>query len=174
VTGNYAAMAALDETDRKFLDRAIDLSEAALRDPGKTPFGSLVVCDGEIAGEGAASVVEQSDPTAHAEVVALRRAGSRLQRHLLEGATLYSSSEPCPMCLAACYWARISRVVFSATSRDVAENGFEDLQFYRELRYSPDQRSLPEDAAGRPLRERAAAVLRSWAGQFPGQVEPKY
>lgn len=167
-------MASLGETDRKFLDRAIDLSEAALRDVGKTPFGSVVVWDGEIAGEGTASVIEQSDPTAHAEVVALRRAGSRLQRHLFEGATLYSSSEPCPMCLVACYWARVSRVVFAATTRDVAEYGFEDLQFYREIRYPPERRSLPGDAAGGPLRERAAAVLRAWADQVPEPVEPKY
>jgi len=167
-------MAALTETDRAFLCRAIDLSGAALRDPGKTPFGSVVVCGGEVAGEGAASVVEQSDPTAHAEVVALRAAGARLHRHLFEGATLYSSSEPCPMCLTACYWAAISRVVFAATSRDVAEYGFEDLRFYREVQKPPQRRALPEDAAGEALRERAAAILRAWAGQVPGQVEPKY
>ena len=166
-------MAVLDETDREFLNRAIDLSAAALREAGKTPFGSVVVTDGQIAGEGTASVIQQSDPTAHAEVVALRRAGSRLRRHLFEGATVYSSSEPCPMCLTACYWARVARVVFAATSRDVADYGFEDLQFYREIRNPPRRRSLPGDPAGEPLRERAAAVLRAWAVQAPGQAEPK-
>lgn len=167
-------MTALNDADREFLNRAIELSRAALRDESKTPFGSVVVYQGEIAGEGTASVIEQSDPTAHAEIVALRRAGSKLRRHLFEGATVYSSSEPCPMCLTACYWARISRVVFAATSHDVAGSGFEDLQFYREIRYPPQRRSLPEDAAGEPLREQAAAILRAWAEQVPGPVEPKF
>jgi guanine deaminase len=87
---------------------------------------------------------------------------------------MYSSSEPCPMCLIACYWARIPRVVFGATSYDAATYGFEDLQFYRELTHPLGQRAIQEDAADEDLRETAAAGLRAWAAQLPFPVEPKY
>ena len=91
-------------------------------------------------GEGTSCVVELRDPTARAEVMALRAAGAALGRHLFEDSVPYASSEPCPMCLVACYWARVPRVAFGATSYDVATYGFEDLQFYRELRLSADER----------------------------------
>jgi guanine deaminase len=82
-------------------------------------------------------------------------------------ATMYASSEPCPMCLVACYWARLSRLVYGATSLDVGTYGFEDLQLYRELTYPAERRSLREDAADEPLRGHAAEVLRRWAEQLP-------
>lgn len=132
----------------------------ALEDQGKTPFRAILVLDGEIVSEGTASVIELIDPSAHAEVMALRNAAQKLKRHLLPGSVLYSSSEPCPMCLTACYWARVSRLVFGATSFDVATYGFEDLQLYRELATGTDQRSLPEASADEPLRALAADVLR--------------
>jgi tRNA(Arg) A34 adenosine deaminase TadA len=160
--------------DREFLHRAIEISRRALQDEGKTPFGAVVVVGGEIAGEGTSSVVELSDPTAHAEVMALRHAGARLGRHLLEDGVMYASSEPCPMCLTACYWARIPRLVFAATTYDVAANGFEDLQLYRELARPRDQRGLREEAADPQFREQAASVLQTWSRQLPAPVEPKY
>jgi guanine deaminase len=164
----------LGDADRRYLQRAIDISRHALEDEGKTPFGALVVIGGQIVGEGTSCVVELQDPTAHAEVMALRAAGSALGRHLLEDAVMYASSEPCPMCLVACYWARIPRVVFAATSYDVATYGFEDMQFYRELTYPAGKRFLQEDAAGDRQRQNAAAVLRAWADKLPFDVEPKY
>lgn len=112
---------------------SIDLSRRALDDHGKTPFGAILVLNDEIVSEGTSSVIELFDPSAHAEVMALRNAARKLERHLLPGSVLYSSSEPCPMCLTACYWAQVSRLVFGATSHDVATYGFEDLQLYREL-----------------------------------------
>jgi guanine deaminase len=160
--------------DREFLKRAIEISRRALEDKGKTPFGAIVVVGGEIVGEGESSVVELSDPTAHAEVMALRHAGARLRRHLFEDGVMYASSEPCPMCLTACYWARIPRLVFGATSYDVAANGFEDLQLYQELARQRDQRSLREEPASPQLREEAASVLKAWGLQLPAPVEPKY
>lgn len=163
----------LNQADRKFLERAIELSRHALEDQGKTPFGAIVVIGNEVVSEGTSSVVELSDPTAHAEVMALRHAGEALGRHLFEDGVMYASSEPCPMCLVACYWARVPRIVFGATSYDVAANGFEDLQFYRELTYPVEGRSLREDVARGDLGERAAAVLRSWAGALPEPVVPK-
>ena len=167
-------MASLSETDQDFLRRAIDISRHALKDQGKTPFGAIVVVGEEIVGEGTSTVVELLDPSAHAEVMALRSAATRLQRHIIEDGTLYSSSEPCPMCLTACYWSRIPRVVFGATSYDVATYGFEDLQLYRELARPSDQRSIREDEADQSLRSEAADVLRAWAEELPEPVEPKY
>ncbi|MCZ4125980.1 nucleoside deaminase [Streptomyces sp. H39-S7] len=164
---------ALTEADQGFLTRAIELSRHALEDEGKTPFGAIVVIDGAIVSEGTSSVVELSDPTAHAEVMALRHAGKKLGRHLFEDGVMYASSEPCPMCLVACYWARLPRIVFGATSHDVALNGFEDLQLYRELTYPADRRSLREDVAGGRLGEQAAEVLRSWGAALPETVVPK-
>jgi tRNA(Arg) A34 adenosine deaminase TadA len=167
-------MSNLGPADMEFLQRAIEISRHALEDEGKTPFGALVVVNGEVAGEGTSSVVELLDPSAHAEVMALRHAGTRLRRHLFTDGVMYTSSEPCPMCLTACYWARIPRLVFAATSHDVATNGFEDLQLYRELARQREQRALLEEAADQPLREQAADVLKAWADQLPEPVQPKY
>lgn len=164
----------LDETDRRYLERAIEVSRRALDDEGKTPFGALVVVDDKVVGEGTSQVVELRDPTAHAEVMALRAAVTALGRHIIEDGVLYSSSEPCPMCLIACYWARIPRVVFGATSHDVATYGFEDLQFYRELTRPGEERSVQDVAAGGELREAAVAGLRAWTKTLPFTVEPKY
>lgn len=137
-------------------------------------LGAIVVIDGQIISEGTSSVVELRDPTAHAEVMALRNAGAALGHHLFEDGVMYASSEPCPMCLCACYWARLPRLVFGATSYDVATNGFEDLQLYREMSRRVEERFLREEVADGPLREKAANVLRSWAAAFPGTVESKY
>jgi len=167
-------MSNLKQTDREFLQRAIEISRHALEDEGKTPFGAVVVVNGEIAGEGTSSVVELLDPTAHAEVMALRHAGIKMQRHLLEDGVMYASSEPCPMCLAACYWARIPRLVFAATSHDVAANGFEDLQLYREFAGPREARTLQEETSGPELRKQATDVLQAWADRLPEPVKPKF
>lgn len=106
--------------------------------------------------------------------MALRAAGAELGRHLMEDAVMYASSEPCPMCLVACYWARIPRLVYAANSHDVAVNGFEDLQFYRQLALPNAERTLlAETAADGEAREIAAASLASWADKLPFPVEPK-
>lgn len=165
--------AQLSAQDEAFLQHAIELSRHALEDEGKTPFGAIIVIDGEIVGEGTSSVIELCDPTAHAEVMALRHAATTMGTHLLEAGTMYTSSEPCPMCLVACYWARLPRLVFGATSHDVAVNGFEDLQLYRELTYPAERRSLNEQPAEGELRKQAADVLRSWSEALPFDVEPK-
>lgn len=164
----------LDDADRRYLQRVIQISRRALEDDGKTPFGAVVVIDGQIVGEGTSRVVELHDPTAHAEVMALRAAGEAMGTHLFETGVLYCSSEPCPMCLVACYWARLPRLVFAATSYDVATSGFEDFQLYRELTLQRDQRSLREDTADDDLRQEAAGALRAWADKLPFTVEPKY
>jgi tRNA(Arg) A34 adenosine deaminase TadA len=167
-------VSSLSQADQDYLQRAIAISRRALENPDKIPFGAVVVVEGEIIGEGANSVVELLDPSAHAEVMALRSAAAKLRRHLMPEATLYSSSEPCPMCLTASYWARIPRIVFGATSHDVATYGFEDLRLYRELSQPSARRSLREDTAGEALRSEAAEVLRAWAERRPEPVVPKY
>jgi guanine deaminase len=172
--GQTELMSSLTTADADYLRTAIELSCRALEDQGKTPFGAILVIDGEVISEGTNSVIELLDPSAHAEVMALRNAARKLQRHQLPGSVLYSSSEPCPMCLTACYWARVSRVVFGATSYDVATYGFEDLRLYRELATNIEQRSLTEVSAGESLRSAAADVLRKWAENFPEPVTPKF
>lgn len=163
----------LSQFDRHFLERAIEVSRLALEDEGKTPFGAVVVVNAKEIAQGTSSVVELRDPTAHAEVMALRHAGAALGRHIMEDAVMYCSSEPCPMCLVACYWARIPRVVCGASSLQVAQNGFEDLQLYRELQLQADARSLRVEIATDDLSAKAAGVLQAWADQLPTRVEPK-
>jgi tRNA(Arg) A34 adenosine deaminase TadA len=166
-------MAQRPKTDDVFLAQAIELSQRALRDEGKTPFGAILVIDGEVIAEGTSSVIELADPTAHAEVMALRNAGKKLGRHLFPDAVMYASSEPCPMCLTACYWARIPRLMFGANCHDVGMAGFEDLQLYRELAGSASSRSLKEQAAGPALRAQALRILKAWSDALPHPVEPK-
>ena len=160
-------MTVIEAADRRYLQRAIELSRGGVSDNSKMPFGAVVVVDGRVAGGSGNRVAELHDPTAHAEVMALRAAGQALGTHQFEAGVLYSSSEPCPMCLAACYWARLPRVVFGAASDDVAAVGIEDAEFYRELTLPRGQRSLREDAAGDDLRQAAADVLRTWAAAVP-------
>jgi tRNA(Arg) A34 adenosine deaminase TadA len=112
----------LNSADERLLDHAIEISRKALEDQGKTPFGAIIVIGDEVVSEGTSSVVELRDPTAHAEVMALRAAGSVLGRHLMPDAVMYAS-EPCPMCLVACYWAEIPRLVYGASTRDVGTYG---------------------------------------------------
>ncbi len=107
------------------------------------PFGAVVVRDGVIVGEGANSVIGTCDPTAHAEVVAIRSAAAALRNFVLAGSTIYASSEPCPMCLAAIYWARLDAIVFASDRHVAARAGFDDGTFYEELAKRPEDRSVP-------------------------------
>ena len=160
-------MSSLTTDDETYLRMAIELSRRVLEE-GKTPFGAILVRGGEVVSEGTSSVIELVDPTAHAEVMALRNAARKLKRHLLPGSVLYSSSEPCPMCLSACYWAQVSRIVFGATSHDVATCGFEDLQLYRELASDTAQRSLTEVGAEGSLARKPQTCCAIGARDFRG------
>jgi tRNA(Arg) A34 adenosine deaminase TadA len=125
------------------LDRAIELARQAMHDNAGGPFGAVIVRDGDVIAEGSNSVVATNDPTAHAEVVAIRRASAALGRFSLEGCDIYSSSEPCPMCLASIYWARLDRIYYAATRDDAARGGFDDSYFYDELARPESDRSVP-------------------------------
>lgn len=152
----------LDDDDEKYLRLAVDLSRGYQADRRRWPFGAVLVAGGKILGQGVNEVTVLHDPTAHAEIMALRAAGSSLGRHTFEDSVLYTSGEPCPMCLAACYWASIPRIVFAATSYDLAECEFHDLAIYTELRQSIEHRSIREDEAGHELREAAVSAVRDW------------
>jgi guanine deaminase len=115
---------------RAWLARAVELGRSNLELGDGGPFGAVIVLDGQVIGEGRNQVLRTHDPTAHAEVMALRRACIRLGRHQLPQAVLYSSCEPCPMCLSAAYWARVPKVYFAATRDDAAAAGFIDAELY--------------------------------------------
>jgi guanine deaminase len=125
-----------------FMRRAIALSRENAADAGG-PFGAVVVLGGRVVGEGANRVTATLDPTAHAEIVAIRAACATLGRFDLRGCELYASCEPCPMCLAAAYWGRVDRLYHAADRVDAARAGFDDDALYREVALAPDARSLP-------------------------------
>jgi guanine deaminase len=155
----------LDDDDQRYLRMAVELSRSYRDDPRRWPFGAVLAGDGKILGLGYTLVVELRDPSAHAEIMALRGAGRTQGRHVFEDSVLYSSSEPCPMCLAACYWASVPRIVFAATSRDLAEYDFQDLAFYGQLGLPAERRSMREDADEGELRQDALTAVRDWARQ---------
>lgn len=122
-------MNALASSDARWLSRTVELATSNIA-RGGGPFGALIVRDGSLLAEGQNRVTANLDPTAHAEVVAIRAACQNAQSFSLAGATLYSSCEPCPLCLSAALWARVDRVVFAADRHDAARGGFDDLEFY--------------------------------------------
>jgi tRNA(Arg) A34 adenosine deaminase TadA len=122
------------------MNRAIELANISTGGP----FGAVIMNnDGIVIGEGHNEVTLNNDPTAHAEMVAIRRACSTIKNFNLEGCTIYTSCEPCPMCLAACYWARIDKIYYSNTRVDAANIGFSDDFIYKELEKSNDAKCLP-------------------------------
>ncbi|MDA8238217.1 MAG: nucleoside deaminase [Chloroflexi bacterium] len=146
-------------TDERLLREAIRLSRARMRQGRGGPFGAVVARDGVVVARGWNAVTSTCDPTAHAEVVAIRRACRGLGTFSLAGCVLYASCEPCPMCLAAAYWARVDRLVYAATRDDAARAGFDDALIYREVPLPPEARSLPTDQL---LHAEGAAVLGEW------------
>jgi guanine deaminase len=147
--------------DEHFLRRAIALAERAVRDGIGQPFGAVVVRDGRIVGEGCNLVSSTCDPSAHAEVVAIRDACQALGRTTLEGCTIYASCEPCAMCLAAIHLARIARLVFAASAETAATFGFDARHLYDRLRQPP---GLPTTQL---LAEEGALALRLGAKTVP-------
>lgn len=126
----------------RFMRRAIELSRTHMHNGAGGPFGAVVVKDGKIIGEGWNQVTSTNDPTAHAEMVAIRAATKNIQNFDLHGAVLYTSCEPCPMCLAASYWARISTIYFGNTRRDAARIQFDDDFIYQEIPKALEERQI--------------------------------
>ena len=142
-----------------FMRRAITLAEQNVAASGGGPFGAVVVYDGRIIGEGTNQVTGTHDPTAHAEVVAIRAACAELGDFSLAGAEIYASCEPCPMCLSAIYWARIDRIFFGNTKTDAAAIGFDDDHIYREIPLPISERAIPTE---RLLADEAIEAFRAW------------
>lgn len=141
---------------RSFLQEAIDLAVDNVRSGLGGPFAALVVEDDSILAKGTNRVTTVHDPTAHAEITAIRAACNERNDFELEGCTLYSTCEPCPMCLGAIYWARLDRVVYAASRSDAAEAGFDDDAIYQEIDKAPADRCIPmiqrlDDEAQRPF-----------------------
>ena len=144
--------------DQKFMQMAIELSIENI-DSGGGPFGAIIVRDGELIAKGANRVVPNNDPTAHAEVVAIRNACQKLQTFDLRGCTVYTSCEPCPMCLSALYWAGIERICYANTKRDAAAIEFDDSFIYDQLRLDYDLRSIHCEHF---MRSEALAAFVKW------------
>lgn len=143
----------------EFMARAIELAIANVRSGRGGPFAAMVVRENRIVASGVNLVTSSNDPTAHAEVVAIRAACATLGAFQLDGCDLYATCEPCPMCLGAIYWARPSRVYFAATAQDAAAAGFEDALIYRELGVARSQRKIPFLPL---MREESLACFRAW------------
>jgi guanine deaminase len=150
-----------------FMHRTIELATANVRAGKGGPFAAVVVKDGRIIGEGTNTVTSTNDPTAHGEINAIRSACRALNTFSLEGSEMYTSCEPCPMCLAAIYWARIDAIYFSGNSDDASRAGFDDSFFYEEIRAHPDLRTVP---ARRIVAERGWESFQVWI-DTPGRVE---
>ena len=142
-----------------FMARAIQLSIENVHSNNGGPFGAVIVRDGKIVAENVNRVTSTNDPTAHAEVLAIRQACTKLGIFELLGCELYTSFEPCPMCLGAIYWARISRIYFANSAEDAAGIGFDDSFIYSELKLPHAQRKIP---VRQMMREEALAAFRAW------------
>lgn len=140
--------------------RAIELAQSGVDSNAGGPFGAVVVKDGEIIAEGWNRVTSTNDPTAHAEIVAIRNACERLNTFQLDDCVIYTSCEPCPMCMGAIYWARPSQVFYAGTREDAASVGFDDQFIYDEIEKAMDERRMKIINL---LRDEAIIVFQNWA-----------
>jgi tRNA(Arg) A34 adenosine deaminase TadA len=155
-------------SEEGFMRRAIELAQAGVDANAGGPFGCVVVKDGEIVGEGVNRVTSTNDPTAHAEVVAIRDACTKLASFQLEGCVIYTSCEPCPMCLGAIYWARPERIVIACDRNDAADAGFDDAFIYDEL-CGNDVKNRKVQMTSL-LRDEGLKVFQNWIDK-PDKVE---
>jgi len=153
--------------DTTWMKRALDRAVRNVKSGNGGPFAALVVENGTVLSEGVNRVTDSNDPTAHAEIVAIRAACRERGHFELDGCTLYTTCEPCPMCLGAVYWSRLDRVVYAATRSDAAEAGFDDHHIYDEIQKTPSERRLEME---RVRTEEAGRPFRAWR-QFDERVE---
>ena len=145
--------------EKRFMMEAIEMSRKCLSRGKGGPFGAVVVKDGQIVGRGGNQVTLDNDPTAHAEVIAIREACKNLGTFQLTGCEIYASCEPCPMCLGAIYWARPDRIYYAANREDASAIGFDDSLIYKEMNLSPEKRIISGEEHD---REEALATLADW------------
>lgn len=156
------------DLDIKFMKRAIELSEkAGITDKTGGVFGCVIAKDGKIISEGYNQVIKHNDPTWHGEMQAIREACKKLGSPHIQGAVLYTSAEPCPMCLAACYWAHIDHYFYAAHIEDALKYGdFKDVDFYKELSDTPDHRVIKSQEL---LRDQAIVIWKKFS-EMPGRA----
>jgi tRNA(Arg) A34 adenosine deaminase TadA len=147
------------EDKKYYMKEAIDLAFDNVTNGKGGPFGAVVVKDGKIIGKGSNKVTCDNDPTAHAEIVAIRNAAKTLNSFDLSGCEIYSSCEPCPMCLGAIYWARLDKLYYAATKDDAAKAEFDDSFIYKEFALPKEERSIP---SLQMMREDAVKVFDEW------------
>jgi guanine deaminase len=145
--------------ENSFMARAIQLSIDNVRQGNGGPFGAVIVRDGTIVAEGANCVTATNDATAHAEIIAIRKASSKLGSFSLRDCEIYTSCEPCPMCLGAIYWAHLSRIYFGNVAADASKIGFDDSFIYREFTQRLAERKIPMIQM---MRDKALAAFRAW------------
>jgi len=145
--------------DEKFMKKAIELSRVGMDDNKGGPFGAVIVKNGEIIAQGNNQVTSHNDPTMHAEIVAMRDACKKLNTFDLSGCTLYTSCEPCPMCLGAVYWARLDKMFYANTKEDAARIGFDDAFIYKELDLDKEERRF---SSKQLLHTEASYVFNEW------------
>lgn len=148
-----------EPVDNSFMARALELALENVRAARGGPFAAVVVKDGKVIAEGINSVTAGNDPTAHAEIVAIRRACLVLNYFQLTGCDIYTTCEPCPMCMAAIYWARPARVFYASTAQDAARFGFDDHFIHQQLALPPAERNIPMT---RIMSEEALAPFTAW------------
>lgn len=153
----------MSEADEKYMRRAIAIAREGMNANAGGPFGCVIVKDGEIVGEGHNQVTSTNDPTAHAEVVAIRDACSSLKAFQLDGCTIYTSCEPCPMCLGAIYWARPAALFIAGTRKDAADAGFDDDYIYKELERPNAERTMTMKSL---LRDEVIALFEDWKSKI--------
>lgn len=147
------------DTTEQYMKRAIELSQLNMEKGVGGPFGAVIVKDGKIIGEGWNKVTSKNDPTAHAEVEAIRQACQNIQNFDLSGCEIYTSCEPCPMCLSAIYWARLNRIYYANTKKDAAKIQFDDDFIYQEIPKAIETRKIPMKQI---MREEAMRVFQMW------------
>ncbi len=151
--------------DKKYLERAIALSREGMKGGRGGPFGCVVVKNGKIVAEGSNEVTSSNDPTAHAEVVAIRKACGVLGTYQLTGCVIYTSCEPCPMCLGAIYWARPDRVIYANTREEAALIEFDDEFIYQEINRELAERSIPFIHQPHPEAKKVFEEWKRWEGK---------
>lgn len=145
--------------DKELMMRAITLSEESVKNGGG-PFGAVIARDGILIAEASNCVTLHNDPTAHAEVSAIRKAAERLKTFDLQGCSIYTSCEPCPMCFGAIYWAHLDKIFYANDRKDAAAIGFDDDFIYREIALAPEKRNKPSEIL---LRDEASKAFRMWS-----------
>jgi len=150
--------------DQKYINQAIELARSGMKADEGGPFGAVIVNqDGDVIGKGNNKVTSTNDPTAHAEVVAIRDACQNTDNYQLDGCTIYTSCEPCPMCLGAIYWARPARIVYACSREDAMKVGFDDDHIYKEIALPMAERKIPTEQIA---RDESVTVFQEWQAKM--------